>query len=133
MPFDGLHDPRPQYLLDKLEAVSSLLPSQDRWCKQALRDADGRRCLLGALIDARARTLLYYLVIEAAATEAGRSYERIETFNDDPTTNFETIQAVLDRVRAEIVAGRVSRGPLQRIAGFIRNQMRKVMPELIAS
>jgi hypothetical protein len=131
MPFDGVYDPRKQYLLEKLEAVSVLLASEDVWCQQRLRDRNGRRCLLGALIDARARTILYRPVLKAAIAETGRDYTRIESFNDDPATTFATIRAVLDSVQGQILTGQVPDGPLQRIACSLHeriSQRRAVEP-----
>jgi hypothetical protein len=123
MPFDGLHDGRQGYLLEKLDAVADLLSSEDGWCKHHLRHPTGARCLLGALIDARARLILYRPIKRAAHDVTGIRYSRIESFNDAPDTDFETVRAVLDRVRTDIVAGAIPHGCLDRIGCFLARRL----------
>lgn len=110
MPFDGLPDDQQLYLLSKLDSLSELLATEDRWCKYRLREAGDRRCLLGALIDSNARLVLSRPVLNAARAVTGRRYVCIANFNDAPTTRFATVQVVLERVRADIVAMVVPRG-----------------------
>jgi len=123
MPFDGLHDGQQGYLLEKLDAVADLLPSEDRWCKHHLRHPTGARCLLGALIDAHARSILYRSIKHAAHEITGVRYSRIESFNDAPDTDFETVRAVLDRARMNIVAGTVPHGHLDRVRCFLARRL----------
>jgi len=123
MPFDGLHDGRRGYLLEKLDAVADLLPSEDRWCKHHLRHPTGTRCLLGAIIDAHARLVLYRSIKHAAHEVSGVRYSRIESFNDAPDTDFETIRAVLDRVRMDIVAGAIPHGCMDRMRCFLARRL----------
>jgi hypothetical protein len=115
MPFDGLSNERQQYLLDKLDAVSDLLSSEQKWCKRILRTPDGGRCLLGALIDANARWLLYRPIVVAAREVTGKSYHRVESFNDDFITSFAEVQAVFARVRVTLIAGTARRSLFQDI------------------
>lgn len=122
MPFDGIPNERQQVLLDKLEAVSELLSSERKWCQRHLRLRDGSRCLLGALIDVKARWLLHRLLISAAREVTGTRYSRIESFNDEVTTNFALVQAVLDRVRVNIVAGTYPRSVAQDVAYFLHRR-----------
>jgi hypothetical protein len=110
MPFDGFSDGRRDYLLQKLEAVSGLLASEQQWCKNRLRGRDGSRCMVGALTDANARLALYRPLLNAVNTVTGVRYHRIESFNDAAETDFETVQAVLDRTRINIAIGVLPRG-----------------------
>ena len=123
MPFDGLHDEQKGYLLEQLDAVADLLSSEDRWCKHHLRHPSGARCLLGALTDAHARLILYQPIKRAAHDVTGIPYSRVESFNDAPGTDFETIRAVLDRVRKDIVAGAVPHGRLDRVRYFLARRL----------
>lgn len=105
MPFDGFSDGRRSYLLEKLEAVASMLASEQQWCKNRLRSPDGSRCVAGALADAKARLVLYRPLLNAANAVTGMRYHRIESFNDAAETDFATVQEVLDRARIDIAGG----------------------------
>lgn len=115
MPFDGLANERQQYLLNKLDAVSDLLSSEQQWCKRRLRTSDGGRCLLAALIDANAQWVLYRPIVLAAREVTGRTYHRVESFDDDLSTSFAEVQSVLAQVRVMLIAGGVRRSFSQRI------------------
>ena len=125
MPFDGLADDRQQYLLDKLDAVSGLLACEQKWCKRHMRTPDGGRCLLGALIDAKARWLFYRSAVIAAREVTGKHYHRVESFNDDFTTSFTEVQAVLERIRATLIAGTARQSPLQRITSIFQRRFER--------
>lgn len=105
MPFDGIHDARRQYLLDKLDAVANLLMSEHEWCKRHLRQRDGSRCLLGALIDAKARWLLFRPLLGAVQEVTGVTYWRVESFNDAAETDFALVRRVLDHLRVSLISG----------------------------
>jgi hypothetical protein len=125
MPFDGLANERQQYLLDRLDAVSDLLSSEQKWCKRRMRTADGGRCLLGALIDAKARWLLYRPVVVAAREVTGRHYSHVESFNDDSVTSFAEVQAVLERVRVTLIAGTARRSLSQRVIYVLQRRVER--------
>jgi hypothetical protein len=107
MPFDGVDFARHEKVLDKLEEVVTLLGSEDRWCQKALRTDDGRRCIVGALVDAKAKKQLYGLVLASAREVTGISYTSVERFNDDSATDHRLVLAVLDGVRHRIMVGDV--------------------------
>jgi hypothetical protein len=110
MPFDALPNERQGYLLQKLEAVSQLLSHERQWCQNRLRGPDGSHCLVGALIDAKARLVLYRPLLNAVRTVTGIRHLRLESFNDSPYTDFARVQTVLDRVRIDIMLGNLPRG-----------------------
>jgi hypothetical protein len=97
--------------LIKLAAVERLLATEDHWCKGALRDGQGRFCLLGALDMAGARHLLAPVVLRAARELNGKHYWCIESFNDDRRTTHPDILRVLRRAHETIAAGTVRLGP----------------------
>jgi hypothetical protein len=106
MPFDGLG-----YIAgerrEKIDAVIDLMASPDRWCKGALRSVDGRYCLRGAILAENAAALLEAPILQAICEVSGRRYRRIESFNDDPQTDYPMIAAVLLRARSNIIAGNI--------------------------
>jgi len=101
MPFDGrdleIHNPA----VRKLDRAIDLLSNEDRWCKNSLRTAEGKRCLLAALIDARARRLSTSVLV-AAKELTGKTYSRVESFNDDDATDHALVLAVLRRAREDV-------------------------------
>jgi hypothetical protein len=105
MPFDGVDFARHEKVLDKLDEVVSLLGSEDRWCQKALRTDDGRRCIVGALVDAKAKKQLYGLVLASAREVTGVSYTSVERFNDDSATDHRLVLAVLGDVRRRVMLG----------------------------
>ena len=105
MPFDGVDFARHEKVLDKLDEVIDLLGSEDRWCQKALRTDDGRRCIVGALVDAKAKKQLYGLVLASARDVTGISYTSVERFNDDSGTDHTLVLAVLDDVRHRVMLG----------------------------
>jgi len=107
MPFDGVDYARHEKVLDKLDEVIDLLGSEDKWCQKALRTDDGRRCIVGALVDAKAKKQLYGLVLASAREVTGVSYTSVERFNDDSATDHTLVLAVLDDVRHRVMVGDV--------------------------
>jgi len=107
MPFDGVDFARHEKVLDRLDEVIGLLGSEDRWCQKALRTDDGRRCIVGAMVDAKAKKQLYGLVLASAREVTGVSYTSVERFNDDSATNHRLVLAVLDDVRHRVMLGDV--------------------------
>src|SRR5437764_11388456 len=98
MPFDGVG-----FVVDesaeKLDAVIDLLGTPDRWCKGALRSHDGRYCIRGAIRAVNGAELLEPAILQAVGQVAGRSFRRIEAFNDHPNTSHDQVVAVLSRAR----------------------------------
>ena len=107
MPFDGVDFARHEKVLDKLDEVIDLLGLEDKWCQKALRTDDGRRCIVGALVDAKAKKQLYGLVLASAREVTGVSYTSVERFNDDSATDHTLVLAVLDDVRHRVMVGDV--------------------------
>ena len=107
MPFDGVDFVRHEKVLDKLDEVIGLLGSEDHWCQKALRTDDGRRCIVGAMVDAKAKKQLYGLVLASARDITGVSYTSVERFNDDTATDHRLVLAVLDDVRHRVMLGDV--------------------------
>jgi len=107
MPFDGVDFARHEKVLDKLDEVIGLLGSEDHWCQKALRTDDGRRCIVGAMVDAKAKKQLYGLVLASARDITGVSYTSVERFNDDTATDHRLVLAVLDDVRHRVIFGDV--------------------------
>lgn len=110
MPFEALPDCRQAYLLQKLAAVSDMLNTEQKWCKNRLHGPNGSRCLVAALYDARARLVLYHPLLRAVREVTGIRYHRLNQFNDATGTRFDTVQAVLDRARLEIAIGVLPHG-----------------------
>lgn len=110
MPFDALPDHRQTYLLQKLATVSDMLSVERKWCKDRLHGPDGSRCLVAALYDARARLVLYRPMLRAVREVTGIRYYRLNHFNDAAGTNFDTVQAVLDKARLDIALGVLPQG-----------------------
>ncbi len=108
MPFDGTEFGRRDRMLGKLDHVIDLLRSENKWCKQQLRTRNGRRCILGALADADAESLLSSAILNAARELTGRSYGRIDRFNDHPKTDHRLVLATLDRTRNNILLGKIT-------------------------
>ena len=117
MPFDGA-DFIPGQCLVKLDAVIELLGDPDKWCKGRLRTSDGRYCLRGAILEARGVGLLEQPILQAIIDVTGCHSRRIESFNDDIHTDHELICTVLAHARDNLIAGRVTRSPRQRIYLF---------------
>ena len=102
MPFDGAEFGR-MPIVEKIDKVIELLCPEDRWCKGTLRSSDGGRCLVGAMLEAEARTLLTPVLLQAIRETAGRRHRRIEVFNDAPSTTHAQLMAVLDRARENVL------------------------------
>jgi hypothetical protein len=102
MPFDGAH----YEALEKIDKVIELLAHEDRWCKRQLRTHDGRRCILGAMIDADATTVLREPILLAIKQVTGHDYRKVETFNDTPSTSHGLVLRVLHQARDNVMSGR---------------------------
>ena len=102
MPFDGAHFEA----LEKIDKVIDLLAREDRWCKRQLRTHDGRRCILGAMIDADATTMLSEPILLAIKQVTGRDYRKVEVFNDNPLTSHSLVLRVLHQARDNVLSGR---------------------------
>lgn len=109
MPFDGTQFEQGALALEKIDYVISALGTEDRWCKGHLRTSDGRRCIMGALNDANALQLLSQPILDAAGEVTGKSYHRIERFNDERSTSHKLVLAVLRRAREDILLGKTTR------------------------
>jgi hypothetical protein len=105
MPFDGAGFSE-NLALQKLDAVIELLASEDKWCKGSFRTPDGRHCLMGAMRAVQAQHLLEPVVLTAIRPATGRSFWRIESFNDHKTTTHASVLQVLTQAREQIAAGR---------------------------
>ncbi len=104
MPFDGTgFSENPA--LQKLDAVLRLLATEDQWCKGVFRTPEGRHCLMGAIQAANARLLLKQPVLSAIGDVTGRSFWRIESFNDHRMTTHALVLRVLHRAREWILVG----------------------------
>jgi hypothetical protein len=103
MPWDGAEFFENRTLV-KLGQVERLLATEQHWCKGSLRDAGGRRCLVGAIIAVGGRRELMRPVIRAAREVSGKHYWRIEAFNDDPSTTHPDVMRVLRRTRENVLA-----------------------------
>jgi hypothetical protein len=105
MPFDGIQFPQ-NIALEKLDRVIDLLSDEKRWCKGIVRSSDGRRCIIGALIEVDGRNPLEPLIRDAVREVTGQAHWRIERFNDAEATTHAQVLAVLQHARADILAGR---------------------------
>jgi hypothetical protein len=104
MPFDGLTYRRSE-ALSKLDAVIDLLATEDRWCKGALKNLMGQRCLMGAMQEAHALILKPY-VLSAIRDVTGKNYHTVESFNDRRTTTHALVLDVLQHARHDVETGR---------------------------
>lgn len=127
MPFDGVEFARHEKVLDKLDEVIDLLGSEYRWCQKALRTDDGRRCIVGAMVDAKAKKQLYGLVLASAREVTGVSYTSVERFNDDAATDHRLVLAVLDDVRHRVMLGEVP-SDVRSKASFLQRLMLALKP-----
>jgi hypothetical protein len=48
MPFDGREFGQRDLTIEKLDSVTDLLRTENKWCKRELKTTDGRRCILAA-------------------------------------------------------------------------------------
>ncbi len=104
MPFDGLSYRRNEALA-KMDAVIDLLATEDRWCKGALKNLMGQRCLMGAMQEAHALILKPY-VLSAIRDVTGKNYHTVESFNDRRTTTHALVLEVLMHARHDLEVGR---------------------------
>jgi len=105
MPFDGKGMEVQLDSLDKIDRVISLLDRPDKWCKGVLKSSDGRFCILGAVLEARADRVLKAPLLKAAEQVTGRTYPRIEAFNDHRATTHAVVLQVLYQARQNLLAG----------------------------
>jgi len=105
MPFDGKGMEVQLDTLDKIDRVIGLLDRPEKWCKGVLKSSDGRFCILGAVLEARADRVLKTPLLNAAEQVTGRSYPRIEAFNDHRATTHAVVLQVLHQTRRNILAG----------------------------
>jgi hypothetical protein len=103
MPFDGIGSISEERLR-KIDAVSELLASPNRWYKGALTSHDGRHCIRGAILAVGASGLLEPSVLQAIHDVTGKKFRRIEAFNDHPDTEHDQVVAVLARTRENLAA-----------------------------
>ncbi len=108
MPFDGREFVDRERMLDKLDDVTRLLETEDKWCKNLLRTWNRRRrCILGALIAAKATTLLFPVIVAATRDVTNIAFISVQQFNDDPATDHRLVLAVLGRARYRIQTGNI--------------------------
>ncbi len=119
MPFDGAGFSENQ-AMRKLDTVLELLATEARWCKGSYRTSDGRHCLMGAIQATDARPLLEPIVLSAIAQETGRSFWRVESFNDHRSTTHALVLRVLARARERLlVDGSVVEPPRSRRGAWL--------------
>jgi len=104
MPLDQTNFPN-HHALEGLNKVRSLIGREDQWCKQQLQSHDGRRCMLGAMLEAGAAVELKDPIMKAIKQVTGRPFIRIEMFNDHPLTTHALVLRVLDRAETNIILG----------------------------
>jgi hypothetical protein len=115
MPFDGAEEfSRREEMLAKLNQVWCLLETEEKWCKKHYRTSDGRHCLLGALMTARAKSMLYDLLLASIHDVTGVAFKSVVQFNDQPATNHAQILVVLERARRRIMTGDLPRAAARR-------------------
>ena len=108
MPFDGSEFDQRFLMLAKLDDVIDLLDVEDKWCQGQLRANDRKRCIMGALVDIDAVSILTRPILEAARELTGKAHSRVERFNDHPKTDHRLVLAALTRARENIVLGKVA-------------------------
>ena len=111
MPFDGTDFAQRDLMLERINGVINLLRSEDRWCKGQLKTSDGKRCIMGAVMAVDAEQLLARPILEAIREVTGRSFARIERFNDHSRTDHRLVVAVLEKTRENIAIGRTAAPP----------------------
>ena len=103
MPFDGIRYEGRIQALDKMDKVIDLLSDERRWCQKHLQTPDGRYCIVGAMGAAGGEVELKRPILRAIAQLTGRSYGRIEDFNDHPVTTHPLVVRVLWQARENII------------------------------
>lgn len=120
MPFDGREFEQSNLMLEKLDSVIDLLSSEDKWCKYQVRTNDGRRCIMGVLIDVDGAALLADPILAAARELTGKSHGRVERFNDHRKTDHRLVLAVLRRARENLLLGKMTSGRTPTVARRVR-------------
>ena len=100
MPFDGTSYRRND-ALGKIDAVIELLRTEDRWCKGALKNLMGQRCLMGAMQEASALILKPY-ILTSVREVTGKNFHTIESFNDRRSTTHAQVLEVLYHARGAV-------------------------------
>jgi hypothetical protein len=108
MPFDSFGQELRLEALAKIGRVIDLLSRRDRWCKGALKTADGRMCILGAVREADAELLLYAPILRAIREVTGYGYRQIEHFNDGWVANHSLVMTVLEQAQENLSVGLTS-------------------------
>lgn len=130
MPYDDTGFERPE--VQRLDAAIALIDTPEKWCKRQLRTRDGRRCMLGALVDVDAIIDMHEVtdaILLAVKQVTGLNFLRIEAFNDHPATKHVTVMQVLARARENLVAG-IGRGtfePEREPCDSLLSRIRKVL------
>ena len=120
MPFDGREFEQSNLMLEKLDSVIDLLSSEDKWCKYQVRTNDGRRCIMGVLIDVDGAALLADPILAAARELTGKSHGRVERLNDHRKTDHRLVLAVLRRARENLLLGKMTSGRTPTVARRVR-------------
>jgi hypothetical protein len=102
MPFDGIGFAVSDTQVNKIEDIIDLLATPDKWCKGVPKTPDGRFCIRGALIAVNAVNLRP-VILQAIHEVTGRSYRRIEAFNDDVDTTHRLMLRVLAHARDDLI------------------------------
>jgi hypothetical protein len=110
MPFDGVGFSGNEHA-QKIDEVIDLLGIPERWGKGNFRTRDGRYCLRGAIKTVDQSEVLGPTVLEAINQVTGKSYRKIEYFNDSHWTDHAMVLTVLERARENIAAGRFAVPP----------------------
>ncbi len=99
MPFDDNRHYVSGDALEKIDKVTALLATEDRWCKFFAESGDGRRCLWGAMRAEDAVSVLEPSILDAIRQVTGRLHRCIDTFNDHPATTHALVLTVLHQAR----------------------------------
>ena len=103
MPFDGTGYGSGIQLLNKMDKVIDLLSDPRRWCKGKFRTPDGRRCIVGALMDVDAEVELEAPILLAIKQVTACNYWWIQNFNDHPLTTHADVVKVLRQAHENIL------------------------------
>lgn len=121
MPFDGVGSAG-NLALQKLDLVMELLATEAQWCKRRFTTADGRHCLKGAIHLVEAGQVLEPIVLDAIRHVTGRSFRRIESFNDNRLTTHALVLRVLYQTRERILFGQFApEEPRSHAASWLRS------------
>ena len=86
---------------DALREARKLIDEPEKWCKEQLRDGNGRHCALAATYDVPGVTVRTMAMMHNALTRAlPVEWRVLPYFNDDYATTWEDIMALYDRAIA---------------------------------